>query len=202
MNPDQPSQPLQFDKAEFAQGAALKCAFCQSPITGQYFQINGQVACPNCRDQVSAHAGRAPSPTEPLLALGAGAGAAFVGWVIYWAIAEFLHIELGLVSILVGWMVGVAVRWGSGGRGGLFYQVMALALTYVSIAFTYLPGAIRVVGPDGSLVSAIVLALRAPFLGGASNILGLLIMAFGLYQAWITNRKANIEVSGPYTVAR
>ncbi|HEY0781922.1 MAG TPA: hypothetical protein VGE98_05660, partial [Thermoanaerobaculia bacterium] len=39
-----------------------------------------------------------------------------------------------------------------------------------------------------------------PFLGGLGNIIGLLIIAFGLYQAWKMNRRAPVEISGPYQV--
>jgi hypothetical protein len=36
-------------------------------------------------------------------------------------------------------MVGYAVRKGAGGRGGLRFQILAVALTYLSVAFAYTP---------------------------------------------------------------
>jgi hypothetical protein len=40
------------------------------------------------------------------------------------------------------------------------------------------------------------LAFAAPFLGGTSNIMGILIIGFGLYQAWKINRR--VPLSGPF----
>jgi hypothetical protein len=42
-------------------------------------------------------------------------------------------------------------------------------------------------------------ALAAPFLGGTSNIMGLIIIAIGLYEAWKYNRA--LKVSGPFRLA-
>ena len=43
------------------------------------------------------------------------------------------------------------------------------------------------------------LALAAPFLAGASNIMGLIIIAIGLYEAWKYNRR--LRVNGPFKIA-
>jgi hypothetical protein len=40
------------------------------------------------------------------------------------------------------------------------------------------------------------LAFAAPFLGGASNIMGIIIIGIGLYEAWKINRR--IPLSGPF----
>ena len=58
------------------------------------------------------------------------------GW---YAILKLLNMELGLIAIVVGLMVGFAVRWGSEGRGGWLYQGLAILLTYCSIVSTYMP---------------------------------------------------------------
>lgn len=58
-------------------------------------------------------------------------------------------------------------------------------------------------GPLGSLVLwfvVLVIALAAPFLGGFENILGLLIIGFGLYQAWSMNKAPVLAVAGPFRV--
>ncbi|HEX2223383.1 MAG TPA: hypothetical protein VHN15_04160, partial [Thermoanaerobaculia bacterium] len=47
--------------------------------------------------------------------------------------------EVGLISILVGFLVGAGVKKGSGGYGGWKYQTLAVALTYVAICCTYIP---------------------------------------------------------------
>src|SRR5687767_13130051 len=145
MNPSEPpaNSPseggLQFDRAEFKGDAAIKCVSCQAPIAGQYFQVNGQAVCPACREQIAQFGmGGSKSCGFARAALG-GSGAAVAGFLIYWAIRAISGYEFGLIAILVGWMVGMAVRWGSERLGGLFYQLLAVTLTYFSICARYVP---------------------------------------------------------------
>jgi len=74
-----------------------------------------------------------------LKALGAGFAAAAAGSLVWFLIAKFAHLELGIIAIAVGFAVGCAVRWGTGGRGGWLYQLLAIALTYLSIVTSYMP---------------------------------------------------------------
>ena len=43
-------------------------------------------------------------------------------------------------------------------------------------------------------------AMAAPFFEGASNALGLLIIGFGLWQAWTMNKRAQLAIAGPFQV--
>ncbi|HEY5907637.1 MAG TPA: hypothetical protein VIZ31_06300, partial [Vicinamibacteria bacterium] len=62
----------------------------------------------------------------------------------------------------------------------------------------------------GQAVAALVLlpilvmafAYAAPFLGGFENIIGIAIIAFGVYEAWKINRRETPAISGPHAVAR
>ena len=58
---------------------------------------------------------------------------------IYYAVLAITNYEIGLIAIVVGFLVGRAVQWGSHGRGGWLYQGLAMALTYVAIVSTYVP---------------------------------------------------------------
>jgi hypothetical protein len=40
-----------------------------------------------------------------------------------------------------------------------------------------------------------------PFLAGFENIIGLVIIAIGLYEAWKLNKRAELNVAGPFKVA-
>jgi hypothetical protein len=55
----------------------------------------------------------------------------------------------------------------------------------------------------GGLVVALLLvfgiALASPFLGGFSNIMGILIIGIALYEAWKLNRR--VLVTGPYQMS-
>lgn len=56
-----------------------------------------------------------------------------------------------------------------------------------------------------SLAVALVIlagvALAVPFLAGASNILGLAIIAIGLYEAWKLNKRTVLQIAGPFEPA-
>jgi hypothetical protein len=41
-------------------------------------------------------------------------------------------------------------------------------------------------------------AMAAPFLAGFENIIGLVIIAFGLYQAWKMNKRNPVVITGPF----
>jgi hypothetical protein len=45
-----------------------------------------------------------------------------------------------------------------------------------------------------------LLAAAIPFLAGAQNLIGLLIIAFGLWEAWKINRRTALAISGPFQV--
>ncbi len=52
---------------------------------------------------------------------------------MYYLIVRVTGLNIGLIAIVVGLMVGGGVRTGSGNRGGRFYQLLAVCLTYSSI---------------------------------------------------------------------
>jgi hypothetical protein len=240
---------LQFERAEPAGQNTpkdVRCAACQTQLSS-YFEVNGNVACDTCKDTVVArhHASHAPT-----LIRGAslGAVAAAVGAGIYYAIAKVTGYEFGLMSIVLGLMVGFAVRRGSGARGGWRYQALAMFLCYAAICATYVPriisaaqeqnaqtvaasgaakpaaapanatakllptaSATPVASPRtepppklGSLLKAagmlFAFALALPFLAGFQNLMGLVIIAIGLYEAWKVNRSTPFSVSGPFMV--
>jgi len=45
------------------------------------------------------------------------------------------------------------------------------------------------------------LAAAVPFLSGFENVIGLLIIAFGLFEAWKINKRVPLVINGPYSVA-
>jgi hypothetical protein len=137
---------LQFDHvvagpsaAVAAPAAGVVCAACQASIPTEYFDLGGHVVCGGCRQRFET-AAETPRGALPLLVAGAcGLGAGIVGAIIYYSVIAIAHLEIGIVAILIGYMVGYAVRRGAGGRGGLRFQVLAVGLTYLSVAFAYMP---------------------------------------------------------------
>jgi len=48
------------------------------------------------------------------------------------------------------------------------------------------------------LLAIFALAAIAPFMSGANSVIGLLIIAFGLFEAWKINRRVPLTVNGPF----
>src|ERR1051326_3655565 len=133
---------LQFDVAEAAAASevarpATTCRGCSRAITGQYYQVNGSIVCASCRASLDRPAGTRWQ--RVLRAAGLGTLAAVGGSLLYFAVAAITGREFGLVAIVVGYMVGMAVRKGSRGRGGWAYQTLAIGLTYLAIVTSYVP---------------------------------------------------------------
>jgi uncharacterized membrane protein len=252
-----PPDNLQFDKAIYKDAAVHQsaCAICKLALPGSYYNINGAVACPDCKNRLESEFTSRNSAGGIFKALAFGIPAAILGAVIYYAILALSGYEIGLVAILIGWMVGAAVHQGSGRRGGLAFQIVAAVLTYVAICSTYIPAILRasvqyqqtgqtspqpvslrlnrdfvlgareaqaadtqhekMEGSNTLLVNEknitffeyligfgmiFLLALAAPFLGGFQNIIGILIVGFGVWEAWKMNKKIVFHIQGPFQI--
>jgi hypothetical protein len=135
--PVSPTDGLRFDQPESDSGSPT-CARCQAGITKAYYEVNGHVVCAGCKSALEC-APPGSGTSRMLRAAVFGFGAAVVGAGIYYAILAATGYELGLVAIVVGWMVGLAVHKGSHGAGGWAYQTLAVGLTYLAIVSTYIP---------------------------------------------------------------
>jgi hypothetical protein len=140
--PAESTDPLQFDVAEStapsdASRPAITCRGCSRPIDGQYYQVNGSIVCTSCRSSIDRPAGARWQ--RVLRAAGLGTLAAVGGSLLYFGVAAITGREFGLVAIVVGYMVGMAVRKGSRNRGGWAYQTLAIGLTYLAIVTSYVP---------------------------------------------------------------
>ena len=162
--PDSRSEPedLQFDRVETTdpsgEPAALPtvtCAVCGRSVGASYYTANDKPICASCRDAVTS-AAATPRSAGPLLLAGLfGLGAAVAGAAIYYAVIAIANLEIGIVAILIGYMVGWAVRKGAGGRGGRRFQILAVALTYWAVGLAYAPLAFKqLVGGDTKKSSA------------------------------------------------
>ena len=128
---------LDFEHAEYAEqpkGAA--CETCGKDIPDYYYHVGGKTMCKHCQPKVAAELGRSP---RFLRAVGFGVLAALAGSLIWYGIIAATGYEFGLIAIVVGLMVGGAVRMGSGATGGLSLQLLAVFLTYTSIVASYAP---------------------------------------------------------------
>jgi len=245
-----PIPALDLERATFDTPAAaerMRCAFCERELQSSYFDVDGRPACEDCRYGLEQEQNRGAGVHGFLKALAAGVGAAIAGFLLYWLIEELTGLNLGLIAIVVGVMVGRAVRWGSGHRGGWVYQTMAVALTYLAITCTYIPLIFKQLREEGgkrptasagttagesaaddatpatadgaatpnaaapsearapmslgqlvvAFGSLVLFAAALPFLAGAKNIIGILILGFGVWEAWKVNRRPKLTITGP-----
>ena len=162
--PDSRNEPedLQFDRVETTDPSGdpaalptVTCAVCGRSVGASYYTANDKPICASCRDAVTS-AAATPRSAGPLLLAGLfGLGAAIAGAAIYYAVIAIANLEIGIVAILIGYMVGWAVRKGAGGRGGRRFQILAVALTYWAVGLAYAPLAFKqLVGGDTKKSSA------------------------------------------------
>jgi hypothetical protein len=199
---------LQFDQAEFVRPEARTCAACKSAIVDEYYGINGSPFCKRCHDSVQASVKARTTGREFLAALGWGTGAAIVGAAIFYGVRALTGYELALIAIVVGILVGKGVARGARGRGGGGYQLLAMALTYLSIALTFVPYVIKAYGQEahdgGALASFIAvpiyvaLSLAGPFIVGFKSPISIIIYGIGIYEAWKMNKRPKLTFSGPH----
>jgi len=228
------ADPLQFDTvipadaraAGVASGAV--CENCRQPLVSEYFDINGRAMCPSCHARI-ASAIETPRGAGPmLLAAMFGMGAGIAGAIVYYAVIAITNFEIGIVAILIGYMVGYAVRKGAGGRGGRRFQVLAVALTYFAVALAYVPlilpatlnakpsAAAAPAAPGDAVkppataspikLAAILIGFTVALpvimvIGGLpSSLLSAAIIFFGMKQAWRMTGAPALRINGPYRV--
>jgi hypothetical protein len=138
-------RPLQFDRAESesqAEGPAV-CSDCGEPIEGVYYQLAEALVCERCRERKLAEREAGSGLRRWTRAAMFGTVAAIGGAVLWYAVAKLTGYEFALIAIVIGLMVGGAVRVGSRRRGGWVYQGLAMFLTYASIVSTYAPDVVQ-----------------------------------------------------------
>ena len=189
--------------------------------------------CPLCAERIRVGQ-QAPPPLSLVRAAVYGAGAALAGCALYATVSIVTGYEFALMAIVVGIMVGKAIRHASHGLGGRPQQILAVVLTYFAITTSYIPvyiaqqmkkadtaasqpaaaqnPAAKTEAPQqaqaqmsagGVVMVLLLLAAAAPFLSlgsGISGILSLIIIFFGLQQAWRRTGRSELLVMGPYEV--
>lgn len=226
--PPSKTDDLQFDRAETAPPPPLwgtgepvppgatplpgitTCAACGEPIADVYFEGNGKVVCPRCRDAVLASQTTSAGPVGFIKGLVLGVFAGAVGAAVWYGVRVMFNTEWSIIAIGIALLVGGAIRYGSGGRGGVVYQILAVVLTYLSICANYVPDIYRAMTTSEQagdlpapvlLLSAFVFSLKVPFLLGIENFMGWIIIAIGLWVAWRSNQPNRLNFTGPYRLA-
>ena len=141
MDPTSQNEALQFDTNEPLNETTLPkslvCVVCKQPISSAYYALADQVLCEQCSLAI-----KEPPKKNRLLTFAkatvVGTIAGLAGALLWYGIRVALNLEIGLVAILVGYMVGRTILRASG-RGGIAYQFLAVVVTYSCISANYLP---------------------------------------------------------------
>jgi uncharacterized protein (DUF983 family) len=129
----------QFGVAEYPSASGTDiCKSCNQPAVGRYYRVNGALACERCKDQLEA---QLPKDSHAAFVRGLifGVGGAVLGLILYSAFGIITGIEIGYISLAVGYIVGKAMRLGSRGIGGRRYQIAAVILTYAAVSMSAIP---------------------------------------------------------------
>ena len=199
-----PDEPLQFDTAAPAGSPSANCTVCKKPVGQSYYTAGKAIVCETCKTQIET----APRPRANALAILRsavyGSGGAVLGAAVYYAVGALTHLEIGIVAIVVGFIVGRAVQLGSGGGRGPAFQITALVLTYVGIALSYaanIADSLRSESIPAAIIAVLALPFYVVFRSGAGGILTAIIIGVGLRQAWWMNRDPGKPVfHGPFRV--
>ena len=212
----------QFATAEFAPNPqTMSCGACKRPITGTYFKINGVTACPACAQKVRT---QMPADSHAAFARGVafGIAGAIAGCALYVTFALVTGLVIGWISLAVGFIVGKAMSFGSGGVGGRRYQMLAALLTYLAVSMAAVPIAIHqmkehraqlqsseAAAPPRAHMSApraigvlVLVGVASPLLAlqdPLHGLIGLIILFVGIRFAWRFTAGHPLAVSGPYT---
>jgi len=213
----------QFATAEYsAQPGVANCKSCGKSITGASYRVNGVLVCGNCvqriKDQMPVD-----SHTAFVRGICFGVGGAILGLALYVGFALATGWIVGFISLAVGYIVGKAIVFGSGGIGGRRYQVAAVLLTYIAVSMAAVPIAISQqmkqksaqqqthesdsatadkakASPLKVLGVLTAIGLASPFLdlaNPAHGVIGLIILFVGIRIAWRLTAAKAVNIAGP-----
>jgi hypothetical protein len=157
------SKPLDFTRADFtsqasgdpsqAPGDAPVCRACSTSIVGSYYTLGDQMLCEPCHFAVRDAGAPGSALSRAFGALGLGLVAAIVAGALWLVVTELTGYEIGLIAIVVGFLVGAAVRIGGRAVGGIGYQLLAVLLTYSAIVMTYVPAIVSELRANEALIA-------------------------------------------------
>jgi|SRR5579859_5063804 len=210
--PSVPSGTPQFSTAEYAHiPGTERCRICSNLVSGEYYRVNGQMACATCAGQATAG-----QPTDSHAAFARsvlfGIGGAIVGLALYCAVTQTFNFSIGYLALAVGWLVGKAMIKGSNGLGGRRYQIVAVVLTYAAISLSPVPVILYYVSKRASTITdwgavlqrVALWGIASPFLRLTKTpfaVIGLIILFVGLRIAWQLTAARPLAVDGPYPVS-
>jgi hypothetical protein len=198
----------QFATAEYvSQAGAPTCASCRRPLGASHYRVNGVATCASCAEQIREKLSE-DSHAAFMRGIAFGLAGGFLGLILYVAVALTTGLEIGFVSLAVGYIVGKAIVTGSSGQGGRRYQIAAVLLTYMAVSLSAVPIALYPHAAQSGLPSLdfasvgdlVLMGLASPFLGLSDvthGAIGLIILFVGIRIAWRMTAGRSVNIVGP-----
>lgn len=218
-NTGAPPAPIRFDAPTSAAApggesrppaTALACAACGSPIGAYYYEAAGAAYCARCKRETEESAASAGGFGRAALF---GLGAAALGAIAYYAFIAITGLYFALITIGMAALIATAIAKGNGGRRSRRLQLLAVGLTYLSIAGALAPGMLATLMEGGGHVAVgavVVVAFGSPVIsvlaaGFPGAVLNFAIIGFALMRAWRMSGDAGPAAgartfTGPYKV--
>ena len=118
------------------------CSQCQKEVSGtQYYSYRDKEGqniflCDNCRGIAEKAIQEETNNPKIVIALILGLLAAVVAGILWFAISVLTGYQIGYIAIGVGYLIGKAVIWGSGGKRGMPLQIMSAVVTLATLCIS------------------------------------------------------------------
>jgi hypothetical protein len=117
------------------------CQMCQADIpAGHGVEVRGKsrrdpnaILCSNCASGIEQQLHAETKRPNLLLAVLAGLAAAVIGTLVWYGVVIITNYRVGFIVAGVGWLVGIAVVFGSGRKRGPALQAVSVAITLVAL---------------------------------------------------------------------
>ncbi len=131
-----------------------------------------------------------------------GLAAALLNIAVYHAIYWIMHWRFALITVIAGVLIGEAVRHGAQASKSLAYRWLSVGLTYLTAVATYSLALMEPAGTSRPVATALhSLVLPLVMLAARENVVTLILLGFGLHEAWKFSAPPYASIEGPFTVA-
>lgn len=218
-------EELSFDKAEFASPTAARvCARCQTSVQDEYFEAQASVLCPECASDLGSGGPLLRPFGFGLAAMAVCTLGWFL--IIKLTDSEWGLVAIGVGLLIGFAVRHGSLGRGGFKYQALAMALTYASITFSHVPFVIQglteaqsesqasegarptpksappPASAEPDAPptSGGFVMAwgivLLIALVSPFLAGTSGLMGLVIIAIALYEAWKINRR--VPISGPF----
>ncbi len=118
------------------------CQRCQAEIPeGHQVEVRGRgrqaqnaLLCANCAAELEREMQAETENPNLILAALAGLGAAAIGALVWYGVVVITNYQVGIIAAGIGWLVGIAVVFGSGRKRGPALQAISVIITLMALA--------------------------------------------------------------------